>query len=149
MVSTRVLSDQNKQYEQFLIAEHKYWSVYLHENQSYLGRMVIWSHRTEFIDIFMLERSELEELTVICRSLKRALDSLFHPDLYNWASFANVLRHQHVHLIPRYRHPVAVLGRTFTDTRWGMNHAPAERKVLLEEHDRDKLLELIRSRIIL
>jgi len=52
------------------------------------------------------------------------LNELFQPDLYNWASLANIERHQHVHLIPRYKSTRTFKGVTFEDKRWGMNPAP-------------------------
>ena len=113
-----------KSYDHLLIKRFSCWSVYLHENQCYLGRLVIWSHHEEFVDIFDLDDKALKEIVLIGRILKRTLDDLFAPDLYNWASLANVVRHQHVHLIPRYSRKVEQSGVTFTDSRWGNIYAP-------------------------
>ena len=147
MTASTTSAAQTQDYERLLIVKFQNWSVYLHENQCYLGRMVIWSHRDEFVDIFMLDKCELEELATICRLLERTLDGLFGPDLYNWASYANVVRHQHVHLIPRYSRSVECLGTTFMDKRWGMNHAPSDSDFAVSEDLVEQLRLLIKSKI--
>lgn len=139
MVLMKQRPSVRKNYEKLKIKEFTYWSVFLHENQCYLGRLVIWSHREKFVDIFDLTSAELGELVKIGRLLKRVIDDLFAPDLYNWASYANIIKHQHVHLIPRYSRNVKYFDTIFIDKRWGRNPAPYEDLVLP-----DALLESLR-----
>ena len=41
---------QNPDYEKYPIKSYKYWSVYLHYNQSYLGRCYIVLNRSGNLD---------------------------------------------------------------------------------------------------
>jgi len=69
------------------------------------------------------------EMLQICRILER----IFHPDLINFASLGNSIKHFHYHIIPRYQH----------DSNWGRPPWPAVEKKSTEE-DYKKLVTLIR-----
>ncbi len=135
----------NKGYDRLLIKKFRYWSVYLHENQCYLGRLIIWSHHESYTDIFDLHLNNLNELVKISRLLKLVLNDLFAPDLYNWSSYANVVRHPHVHLIPRYNRKVKQLNIVFEDSRWGANPAPYDKNFILPDEKLMKLKHQISS----
>lgn len=106
-------------YKQLLIKDFTHWSVYLHQDQTNLGRSYLWSHRQEYIDFLDMADEERDEFFQVAQLLRRSLTDLFKPDLFNYASLANVTRHLHIHCIPRYARPRIFQDITFTDLRWG------------------------------
>lgn len=111
-------------YEKWLIKEYEYWSVYLHKNQYYLGRVYIWAKRKDAVDFFDMTKEEQEEYFKIGKELKKTLAGLFKPDLYNYATLANISPHLHTHFIPRYKKSREFEGIMFNDERYGKNYAP-------------------------
>lgn len=111
-------------YEEFRIEEFKHWVAYLHTNQYFLGRTYIWSKRQGLVDLMDTTTEEREELFGIGGLLKNALQELFQPDLFNWASLGNLSQQCHVHVIPRYAQARSFAGLSFHDGRWGQNYAP-------------------------
>jgi len=126
-------------YERFLItAEYRYWKVYLHEQQQYLGRVYVsakrddasgfagtayWRHSFQ-----AMNKGECEELfEIVMPKIQYALCELWLPDRFNYAELENEWEHLHVHIIPRYKAPRMFDGITFTDTRWGKNYAPYDK----------------------
>ncbi len=111
-------------FEKLKIKDYKKWSVYLHQNQYYLGRAYIWAKREDDIDFMQISFQESEELFDIGRAVNKALSDLFQPDLMNYAILGNVTNRLHVHVIPRYKSPRIFSGIKFVDERWGKNYAP-------------------------
>ena len=120
-------------YERLLIEEYTHWEVYLNENQCYLGKCYIWAKRENVIDFFDMTDDEKEEYFEIGIKLKLALGKIFRPDLYNYATLANVSPHLHTHVIPRYSSPREFKGIVFTDKRWGQNYAPYDKEFKISE----------------
>jgi len=84
-------------------------TLYLDRNQTYRGhsQLVFDPRHAEG-----LERLQPDEYTRLMTDLSvaaRAISAACRPDLMNYASLGNVVRHVHWHLVPRYR----------TDPRWG------------------------------
>ena len=105
-----------------LIKDYKYWTIYVHGNQGYLGRCVIWCKRENALDLTEATPEEREELFIILNNLREALLKVFHPDWLNYAFLGNSMRHLHCHLIPRYEKPVNFMGVVFKDERYGHNY---------------------------
>jgi diadenosine tetraphosphate (Ap4A) HIT family hydrolase len=121
------------EFERLLIKEYDYWKIYLHENQCYLGRCYIWAKRHDALDFFDMTQEEFREYTRTGNHLKAALKDLFNPDLLNYATFANEVRHLHTHVIPRYKSPRKFEGVNFSDKNWGKNYAPYDRDFIISE----------------
>ena len=84
-------------------------TLYLDRNQTYRGhcQLVFDPRHAEG-----LERLEQDEYTMLMADLSvaaRAIHAACQPDLMNYASLGNVVRHVHWHIVPRYRN----------DARWG------------------------------
>jgi len=135
------------QYEKFLIKEYKYWKLYLHENQFYLGRVYIWAKRENALDFFDISNEEIKEYFKIGKELKKAFDKLFQPDLYNYATLGNVAHHLHTHFIPRYKTKRELFGINFKDKNFGENYAPYDKKFKVPEEFLMKLRDLLRAEL--
>lgn len=127
-----------RDYEQDILRRFDNWSVYLHEDQSYLGRSYIALSRggdneemDPFIDTYPEEQ---EEFHLIVRGLKTVLDELYSPTRLNYANLRNTWHHNHWHVIPRYEGHDSGLrivnGFEFRDLNPGKNYAPSP-KVLV------------------
>lgn len=119
------MSDASHDYEANLLRQYENWGVYLHENQTYLGRTYIALGRDGEVDPFTdTTPDEQSELLVVIGGLKTALNKLYQPDLLNYANLRNTWNHCHWHIVPRYSSGRLILGHTFEDPNWGKNYAP-------------------------
>lgn len=109
-------------FSRFLIKEYKYWAVYIHENQSYLGRCVIWCKREDAFDLAYATDEEQEELFLVLRELKEAVAKVFAPDWFNYSFLGNETRHLHGLFIPRYAKPKTFMDVVFEDKLYGHNY---------------------------
>jgi diadenosine tetraphosphate (Ap4A) HIT family hydrolase len=100
------------------------WIWQVHENQSYLGRMIFRLERAEHSSVGHCHDEEWLTLLRSIRRFERIWDTLFAPDLYNYGQLGNVYRQLHVHAVPRYAGPRMWSGTTFHDLRWGHNWSP-------------------------
>jgi len=127
----------------YKVKDYQYWTVFIHQNQGYLGRCVIWCKRENALDLTDATPEEQKELFVILNELRNAIQKAFQPDWLNYSFLGNETRHLHGHFVPRYAKPKAFEGITFKDELYGHNYktdhnfsAPAE------------VVEKIRLRII-
>lgn len=121
-------------YEQLKIKSYKYWDVYLHENQCYLGRVFVLLKEDQGVEDFLAIGQEArDEFFLIGNEIKTALKMLFSPDRMNYAALSNTSDKIHVHIVPRYREARTFAGMRFQDTRWGQNYAPYDRSFVVAE----------------
>lgn len=121
-------------YEKLKIKSYKYWDVYLHENQCYLGRIFLLLKDDQDIEDFLaIEGKARDEFFLIGGQVKAALKALFQPDKMNYAALSNVSEKIHVHFIPRYKTSREFCGISFIDQRWGQNYAPYDRSFRITE----------------
>lgn len=112
------------EYVDLIIREYENWTLMVHDNQNYLGKMIVWrvrpGHMQRFTD---LTPAELMELQLVCRHAEFALYHLFRPDHMNNEMLGNLFHlhggHAHLHITPRYAKPVLYRGREYIDLRWG------------------------------
>jgi len=109
-------------FSKYKIKDYKYWGVYVHQNQGYLGRCVIWCNRKDALDLTHATTKEQRELFIILKELKDASKKAFDSDWFNCAFLGNETRHLHVHFIPRYLSEKEFAGLTFKDERWGHSY---------------------------
>lgn len=110
-----------KDFSQNKVKDYNYWEVFVHENQSYLGRCVIWCKRNNALDLTDATIEEREELFAILRELRKAIQDAFQPDWFNYSFLGNEMRHLHCHFVPRYQNERVFGNVTFRDERWGRN----------------------------
>lgn len=130
------------EFEHTAIKEYGQWTVQLFLDQKYLGRTLVKLNRHE-VDFFNIEDDERNKLfSKVIPDLKNALDRLFEPDLYNYASLGNDCRHLHIHIIPRYKSSREFQGLEFKDDNWNQHYITDERFM-----PEEKLFKQIRDSI--
>lgn len=121
----------------YVIDEGKFWNVILHrDNQSYLGRCIVFLKSRVIEDPLLLNQDEREELWAeLLPRLSEALKKTFRPDRINYSHLANAEHFVHWHIVPRYeKNPLRYFaGEKFQDERVGGNYAPIPKKVLTQE----------------
>ena len=130
--------------EKYFIKRFEYWSIYLCEDQNYLGRVYISLNRHGPETITELTNEEWQEFKIIIDKVSKVLYGLYKYDFINYLVLQNADRnHFHIHLVPRYIDARILHGEEFKDDRWGHSPFPAVKK----EFD-EKLLIKIKEGII-
>ncbi len=109
-------------FSKYKIKDYKYWSVFIHPNQGYLGRCIIWCDRKDAFDLTDATTEEQKELFIVLSELRNALQKSFRPDWFNYAFLGNETRHLHGHFIPRYAASKEFERIIFKDELYGHNY---------------------------
>jgi diadenosine tetraphosphate (Ap4A) HIT family hydrolase len=113
----------------YVLHEGRSWNAILHrDNQSYLGRSIIYLKTRVIDDPLLLTKEEREEFwEEVLPKLVSALQKSFRPDRINYCHLANVEHFVHWHIIPRYeKNPIRQFGgEIFKDELSGKNWSPA------------------------
>ncbi len=133
----------DEDYSKFLIRDYKYWGVYIANNQSYLGRCVVWCKRIDALDLADATLDEQTELFKILFDLREANKIVFGADWFNYAFLGNDTRHLHGHFIPRYKSSKLFEGVEFKDEFYGHNYKTNKSFVIPDE-----LLEKIKNVLV-
>src|SRR3989344_3516676 len=109
-------------FTKYKIKDYKFWSIFLNQNQCYLGRCIIWCNRKDALDLVDATPEEQKELFIVLNKLGNAIKKAFQPDWLNYAFLGNEIKRLHGHLIPRYAKPKIFEGITFEDKLYGHNY---------------------------
>lgn len=140
--------EKSMDYEKLKIKSYKYWDLYLHENQCYLGRVFVQLKDEKEVEDFLdIQGQVREELFQIGQNVKKALKTLFKPDNMNYAALSNTSPVIHMHIIPRYKETREFNAVTFKDTRWGQNYAPYDRSFVIEESTLFKIRDALKGQL--
>ena len=60
-------------FSKYKIKDYKYWQIFIHPNQGYLGRCVIWCKRKNALDLTDATKEEQKELFLVLKELKRVV----------------------------------------------------------------------------
>lgn len=134
-------------FENLKLLELKYWDVFLHKDQTTIGRLYFW-YKLEDKDLLDIPEEALIEFFYYGRLLKSTLIELFHPDLFNYLSLNNVTRHLHIHIIPRYSRPIKKFNMVFEDIAFGKQYMP-NKELIVEDDVLIKIRDLIRKKVAL
>ena len=107
-----------------VFASHN-WIWQLHENQSYLGRLIFRLRRETIESFATCTIEEWNSLRLQLRAYEALVTRLFSPDRYNYCQLGNIWEQLHVHAIPRYKTTRQWSSYEFCDQRWGRNWPPA------------------------
>lgn len=135
------LSEEDKQFQ---VCESKSWSVFLADEQDYIGRciLVLKRHCHSLSDLTVSEWDELR--TLVCK-VEECLKTALGATLCNWSCLMNNFYkkpdpdpHLHIHVRPRYDKPVVLNGNTYTDSEFG-HHYALKKSGAIPAEDREKL----------
>lgn len=109
------------------------WLWQVHENQSYLGRMILRLSRPELGSLSQCTADEWFSLHENIRAYEGLVARLFAPDRLNYSQMGNEYPQLHVQAVPRYSSDRSWRGRDFKDMNWGRNWAPTPSSPLTVE----------------
>ncbi len=120
------LSEEDKRFQ---VYESTFWSVFLSDEQDYIGRCVLVLKRhcgsmTEQTD------DEWEDLRNLICKVEICLKTVLGATICNWSCLMNSFfkeiepnPHLHIHVRPRYDKPAIVNGSTYIDSEFGHHYA--------------------------
>jgi diadenosine tetraphosphate (Ap4A) HIT family hydrolase len=97
-------------------------------------------------DFFNINEEELKEFFEITKKLRDVVKEIFGADMFNYAILGNVVRHVHLHFIPRYSKEVNFSGVDFKDERWEQNYSPYN-KFKISEKVESEIIDKIRKKL--
>ncbi len=100
------------------VERYSRWTILINYKQPTLGSnlIVLNRHVQQLSD---LTQEEAIEYLDIIKNLERALKESFNPDTINHLMLANVVRHVHYHIVPRYEEERRFAGQTWEDKNYG------------------------------
>lgn len=126
-----------------IVKKYRYWTVYVNEDQGFIGRCVVWCVRENALDLADATLEEREELFTILNELRDATRTAFGATWFNYTFLGNKDRHLHCHFIPRYQAPVTFEGVSFIDLDYNANPAKTGTTNKVEP----RILAVIRDRL--
>jgi len=133
------LSEQDKRYRLY---ESGLWSVFLADEQDYIGRCILVLKR-HCPSLSELTEEEWVELRVLIGKVEECLKEVLGATLCNWSCLLNGFfkspapnPHLHIHVRPRYDKPVVINGNTYVDGEFGHHYALCK-SGLLPAEDRE------------
>lgn len=143
------LSEEDKNY---LLLESGYWSVFLADEQDYIGRCILVLKR-HCGSLSELTDGEWQELLHLIKKLELCLKTVFGADLCNWSCLMNSFYqasepcpHLHIHVRPRYRNPVVINGNTYIDDSFG-HHYSTKKNERIGTEDMQEIYLRMKSRL--
>jgi diadenosine tetraphosphate (Ap4A) HIT family hydrolase len=122
-------------YSQNIVKKYNYWTVYVHTNQRYLGKCVIWCDRKDACDLVEATPEELTEFFAIIKELKLAIEKSFNPDWMNYSFLGNTDKHLHCHMVPRYKEKRVFKGKVFEDPTYKLGLNWSQDDSFITSHD--------------
>ena len=105
------LSKEDKKY---LLSDTKYWTVYLADEQDYIGRCIIALKRY-CGSVPELKDDEWMELFLLIKKYEACIKTVFNAEHCNWSCLMNSFYkspepcpHIHIHVRPRYKNSVVI-----------------------------------------
>ena len=142
------LTDEDRKY---LLYENQSWSVYLADEQDYIGRCIVVSRR-HCVSLEELDEAEWNNLREVIQMVEGCLKEVIGADVCNWSCLMNDFYkasepdpHLHMHCRPRFRKPVPINGNEYTDEEFG-HHYATHKKTQLQDADRESLFMTLKQR---
>ncbi len=83
------------------ICDFKQGTLYLFRDQKNLGRCIL-AAKEHYSDLTEMTPADLHEFWDEVAKVAKAIHRAFHPDKINYASYADVVKHLHIHIVPKY-----------------------------------------------
>ena len=135
---------------QFQVYESKSWSVFLSDEQDYIGRciLVLKRHCGTMSELTDDEWDELRKL--VCK-MESCLKAVLGATLCNWSCLMNSFYkesnpnpHLHIHVRPRYDKPVMINESIYIDNEFGHHYALNKSGVLPAE-DKEEVFNRLKE----
>ena len=132
------------------VYESKCWSVFLSDEQDYIGRciLVLKRHCNSMSELTGEEWEELHNL--VCKA-EACLKAVLGATLCNWSCLMNSFfkdaapnPHLHIHVRPRYEKPVMLNGNTYTDSEFG-HHYGLNKSVAISDNDKEEVFNQLKE----
>ncbi len=135
------LSEEEKRFQ---VYESTFWSVFLSDEQDYIGRCVLVLKR-HCGSLSELTDDEWEELHKLVRKVETGLKTALGATLCNWSCLMNSFYkgsgpdpHLHIHVRPRYDKPVTLNGSIYTDNEFG-HHYSVNKSGIIPVEDKERV----------
>jgi diadenosine tetraphosphate (Ap4A) HIT family hydrolase len=113
--------------------ESDFWIWQIHENQSYLGRIILMLKRDLDLSCAFCTDQEWLSLKSNFALYEEFLNSVFRPDRYNYGQLGNIFPQLHFHIVPRYKSNRSWNSIEFQDLKWGRNWSPSPKSPITVE----------------
>ena len=141
------LSEEDRKY---LLCDSGYWSVFLADEQDYIGRCILVLKR-HCGSMAELTDDEWKDLLHLIRKLEMCAKTVFGAELCNWSCLMNSFYkepepcpHLHIHVRPRYRNPLVINGNTYSDDFFG-HHYSTQKGGWIRIEDRQVIFTRMKS----
>ena len=141
------LSEEDKQYQ---VYETAFWSVYLSDEQDYIGRCILVLKR-HCSSMSEMNEDEWEDLRKLICKVETCLKTVLGATLCNWSCLMNSFYkvsepdpHLHIHVRPRYDEPLVVNGRTYIDSEFG-HHYAVKKGGEISDKDREEVFTRLKK----
>ena len=141
------LSEKDKQ---FLVYESTFWSIFLADEQDYIGRCILVLKR-HCGSLSELTDDEWEELHKLVYKVETCIKTALGATLSNWSCLMNSFYkdsdpnpHLHIHVRPRYDKPVMLNGNIYIDNEFG-SHYTVNKNRSIPDKDKEKMFALIKE----
>ncbi len=140
------LSEKEKQFQLY---ESRSWSVFLSDEQDYIGRCIlVLKHHCGSLS--ELSDEEWDELRDLIRKVEACLKDVLGAALCNWSCLMNSFYkksspdpHLHIHVRPRYDKPVVLNGRTYADVGFG-HHYELNKNTAIPAADKEEVFSRLK-----
>lgn len=141
------LSEEDKQFQ---VYESTLWSVFLSDEQDYIGRciLVLKRHCGSMSEMTDDEWNELHMLT--CK-VETCLKTVLGATLCNWSCLMNSFYkesepnpHLHIHVRPRYGTPVIINRNVYIDNEFA-HHYAVKKSGAIPDKDKKEVFTLLKE----
>ena len=136
--------------QQFLLYKTESWSVFLSDEQDYLGRCILVLKRHGH-SLSALTADEWDELRTLIVKMEACLKAVLGATLCNWSCLMNDFYkqpapdpHLHIHVRPRYDQPVVLNGHTYTDGEFG-HHYARKKNTAIPAEDKEEVFSRLKG----
>ena len=137
---------------QWLLYETQYWTVYLADEQDYVGRCIVILNR-HCGSLSELSESEWNDLKEIIDKIEYVYKESLGAQLCNWSCLMNSFYkneapnpHLHLHVRPRFQYALTLNGHHYVDEEFGC-HYKCKKSVVLTEEDRKTLFDMLKCNL--
>ncbi|MBR4797873.1 MAG: HIT family protein [Oscillospiraceae bacterium] len=141
------LSEEDKRFQ---VYESTFWSVFLSDEQDYVGRCILVLKR-HCASLPELTEDEWEELRGLVCKVETCLKTVLGAALCNWSCLMNSFfkesepdPHLHIHVRPRYDRPVMINGNIYTDSEFG-HHYALDKNGAIPAEDKEEVLDRLKE----